>query len=149
MEFANVRLDALDIDCDDAEASRPTIAHLRRQRKARVMHGVFPNSESALVPMLGEVGLGAYRQVSLPCRLEAHPRKIEGCGGADKTSPAVIQRIKCALPAPLVDVYWHARTAGDLADMDVTKIYVPAVWALREAAAGEGGHTLLKRGLTR
>lgn len=65
-----------------------------------VMHRVFPFCPGALAPMLGEVDLGAQRQVSFPCRLEADPRKIEGCGRAANTSLAVIQRIESALPAP-------------------------------------------------
>jgi hypothetical protein len=43
-----------------------------------------------------------------------------------------------------------ARDAGalrDRADVDVAEVDVPTVLALRIAAAGEGGHAPLKRGL--
>jgi hypothetical protein len=59
------------------ETARPSTGRLRRERQARVTHGVFPGHPGALAAIRSEVSFRALREAAFPTGLEVGPRQIE------------------------------------------------------------------------
>jgi hypothetical protein len=71
-----------DLERRAAEAFRPAGSHLRRQRRAGVVHAVFPGGRVAVVAPRLIVAFRAFGRKHPPRFLETGARGIEGFGGA-------------------------------------------------------------------
>jgi hypothetical protein len=95
-----------------------------------------------LVAPLLKIGFGARWQDPPPSRLEVRAPLVEVSGRA----VLALSWIHAGAPFPLVFIDRAAGAARDRADTDVGVIDAPAVFAIGIAAAGEGEHSLFKRG---
>jgi hypothetical protein len=93
-----------------------------------------------------KIGFRALREIFSPCGFEGGPRLIEARRSVFDMPAAMRQRVEAALPAPLVNIDRHAGAERDRTDLHIAIVDVPAIRTFGGAAAGEGGHSLLKRG---
>jgi hypothetical protein len=122
---------------------------LRRHPLAAFPHGIFERGPiPSLAPGL-KIGIRPLRQKHAPRGFEAGAGLIESCGGAVGALPGMRARVEATRPAPRILVMRNAGAERDRAHVHVAIIDVPAVLAFGIAAAGEGGHTLLKRSAER
>jgi hypothetical protein len=142
MLLVNVSVHGREIDRGPAEAARAPGGRLRRQRQARIVHGVFPSGERALAAVLDEVGFRTLREIVFPCGFEVIPGFVEGRCIAGAGPSALRQRIESDVPSPLRCRDRQTGLDRDRADLNVTVEDVPAVGAFGVRA----GMALLKRG---
>jgi hypothetical protein len=136
---------ARDVDRRAAEALRAAAGQLRWQFAAGFPLGVFPGDKSPLPPVCLKVGFTQPRQQRAPGSLKTASRLFERRRNATGAITPMRHRIEAATPTPLILVDGHAGSDTDRADLHVAEIDVPAFFAgFRTAAAGEGGHALLK-----
>ena len=144
MGGVNVGAGALNVDVCTAEAARPSICGLRRQREARLVHCIFPGRPSALASILFKVTFRAIRQLRRPGGFKIGPSLVKRLGRPIDVLAAMRHRVEAALPTP----DQHRPEPGssrDRAHANVAEIDVPAVLAFWISAAGEDGHGPLKR----
>ena len=115
-----------------------------------IKQALTPNRLPLLIAIDGADGVGKSSLASAgnaPCFLERSAGPVEGRGRRRLGySRGCDPRIEAARPAPRVLVRWNADPLRDRADADVAVIDVPAfILGFGIAAAGEGGHALLKR----
>src|SRR6266403_4295734 len=123
-----------------------TSAPVRRHPLAPIEPTIFLCGLSLLNAPLLKTGLGPLRQEHCPSLFEIGARQVEGLRGAVGAFPPVATGIEAASPGPRIFAGRHAGPDCDRADPHVTKKDMPAfVGRFQIAAAGEGGHALLKR----
>jgi hypothetical protein len=133
-----------------AKARRPAVCRLCRQSVSGVPHPIFPRGEGLRFTPFLEIGLGPVRQENPPRFLEGGACLVEGRGRALGVLSRVATRVKAASPAPRILFWRNADSLGDSAGADVAVKDVPAfVLGFEVSAAGELGHVLLKRRLSR
>jgi len=119
---------------------------LRREAVTTFPHCVFACRPVAVIAPRLIVGLRPLSRKLPPCRLEIGARLVERVGSAVGLLARLRARIEAAHPLPSFGGSGIADALCDGADMDIAEIDIPAVLAFRVAAAGELGHSALKRG---
>jgi hypothetical protein len=120
---------------------------VRRKPLAGVPQRIFSRGPISLIAPFLKIRFGSLRQKHLPCGLEIGAGFVEGRGRAVLMFARMRARIEATAPLPLIGVVWIAGADRDRAGVDIAVIDVPAFLAdFRISAAGEFGHTPLKRG---